>query len=461
MKENDIDIQSRAPRKSSWAPPPLPRRGLERIPLLGNVFRLARLLRVEGASGASRRAARLSRRWIRRVRGRRPLRDLLEELGRSERSVVVFASTVDWHIVLFQRPQQLARAFAALGHSCLYVTPNEVDDVAGVERIGPDLYLVDRLEPCLHALDRGVLIVPSPTPARFDPAAVRRARKAARGRLVVVYDFLDAIHPAISSVSPARRAAHEELLRTADLVTASARSLEKEARGRRQDVGPVLLVPNAADLEHFRPREVRGSPSGRGADDVPGRPELPEDMRWAGDSPGAIIGYSGALARWIDYDLLREVAVRRPDWRLVLVGWDFDGSLGESHVLDLPNVRFLGPKPYETLPAYVAVFDVAILPFRIDDVTVATSPIKLFEYMAARKPIVATDLPECRGYESVSIGVGPGAFVACLERALELRSKPEALAALDREAEANTWTHRARRILAAIDELPRTNGTST
>ena len=115
-----------------------------------------------------------------------------------------------------------------------------------------------------------------------------------------------------------------------------------------------------------------------------------------------IAGYYGALARWFDYELLRETARLRPDWSFVLIGPDHDGSLARSKLDRLPNVHWLGPRPYLALPGYLHRFDVATIPFAINDITLATSPLKLYEYFAAGRPVISTPMPECAAFAEVS-----------------------------------------------------------
>ncbi|MDH7568020.1 MAG: glycosyltransferase, partial [Armatimonadota bacterium] len=117
----------------------------------------------------------------------------------------------------------------------------------------------------------------------------------------------------------------------------------------------------------------------------------------------------------------------------------------------LPNCFFLGPKAYGDLPGYVAHFDVATIPFRLNAITHSCSPVKLFEYMAAGKPVVTTPMREVLKYRSVLIGDTPQAFLEQVGRALLLRYDPGYRDLLAQEAAANTWTARAETLLAAAE----------
>src|SRR5262249_39293502 len=108
-----------------------------------------------------------------------------------------------------------------------------------------------------------------------------------------------------------------------------------------------------------------------------------------------VIGFFGLLAEWIDLGLLAGIARARPQWTLLLIG---KANVDTSALRALPNVRLLGQKPYATLPAYCRAFDVGVIPFRVDELTVRANPLKLREYLAAGLPVVSTDLPEVRKY---------------------------------------------------------------
>jgi glycosyltransferase involved in cell wall biosynthesis len=123
-----------------------------------------------------------------------------------------------------------------------------------------------------------------------------------------------------------------------------------------------------------------------------------------------------------------------------------------AEVTALPNAFYLGKKAYGELPAYLAHFDVATIPFVLNPVTHACSPVKLFEYMAAGKPVVATRMREILKYKSVRFAGTATEFVAEIEAALKLRENEDHRALLRAEAEANTWRARAETLVRAMEE---------
>lgn len=100
---------------------------------------------------------------------------------------------------------------------------------------------------------------------------------------------------------------------------------------------------------------------------------MPEDMQEIVKLNKIIVGYHGALAQWIDYDLLGQIAQDKR-FVLVLIGFEHDGNLKKSGILDYDNVFYLGAKSYQELNAYCAYYDIAILPFIINNITLSVSP---------------------------------------------------------------------------------------
>jgi glycosyltransferase involved in cell wall biosynthesis len=144
----------------------------------------------------------------------------------------------------------------------------------------------------------------------------------------------------------------------------------------------TVLLENVADADHF------GQASG----------QVPADVA---HFRHPILGFYGNLtSAKLDFDLIAEVADLRPNWTILLIG---PGGVGGPDV-DLgllrlhSNIHILGPRSYEGLPDYLAAFDVAMLPYRMNDLTASSFPLKFFEYLAAGKPVVGTDLPALSEY---------------------------------------------------------------
>ena len=165
-----------------------------------------------------------------------------------------------------------------------------------------------------------------------------------------------------------------------------------------------------------------------------------------------IAGYYGALARWFDYALLEATAQRRPDWSFVLIGPDHDGSLARSGVARLPNVHWLGTRPYVALPGYLHRFDVATIPFAINEITLATSPLKLYEYFAAGRPVISTPMPECAAFAEVQLVKDAEQFAAALDVARARAGDAGLRQRLHGIATANTWRSRARETMALVEQ---------
>jgi len=218
------------------------------------------------------------------------------------------------------------------------------------------------------------------------------------------------------------------------MVVTTADKLYRDAQAHR--TRNFTLVTNGVEFEHFS----------RSFSDN----DMPDELRPIIKGRRKIIGYFGALASWFDYELVLKVVRERPDYEVVLIGFDYDGSSQPYHLDKEPRIHVIGPVNYRNLPRYACWFDVATIPFMINDITESTSPIKLFEYMALGKPIVTTDMPECRKYGSVHVAKSHDEFIVALDNALLTRDDPEYLALLKQEALENTWMAKAENIADLI-----------
>jgi glycosyltransferase involved in cell wall biosynthesis len=310
---------------------------------------------------------------------------------------LMMLSTLDWNYPFHQRPHHLARALAHAGIEVLFVSPmSGHDPIFGVRRVGARLTLVPGFDTA-RALAPNATVCVLSTDTRSLPRVVREAR--ARGTRIL-YDFLDHLDETLSNgpLNADFRSAHREVLGNEDLayVIASADKLLEEIQRHRHD--GYALVTNGVDVDHFRYWAQASSQS------APARARM--------------IGYYGALAGWLDTNLVAAVARLRPNYRFILMGPVF---LTDPACFDgMPeNVEVRPPVPYDDLPRETAQFDVLTIPFRVNDVTQATSPLKLFEYMALGRPIVTTRILECLKYEVVLTAEGPEEFAAQLDHALD------------------------------------------
>jgi hypothetical protein len=249
----------------------------------------------------------------------------------------------------------------------------------------------------------------------------------------IIYDFVDELDAFEGSQAELSKA-HDRLLGEAKLVLATSERLHRQVALTRPD---ALLCPNGVDYEHFSKAQSLD------------RQRPPEDMQPIISMGKPVIGYHGALARWMDYRLLQTLASQRQDLSFVLIGPDFDHTLPRE-LLSLSNVFWLGVKSYEILSDYLQFIDVGIIPFQVNNITHATSPLKLFEYMAAGKPVVITPMEESMRYPGVLVADGLEAFSRQLDRALSLRKDTDFMSLLDSIARQNTWEKRARQILDSM-----------
>jgi len=229
---------------------------------------------------------------------------------------------------------------------------------------------------------------------------------------------------------------HEDLLSRADLVYYSGRKLFEEETAKNAELaGKARLLEQGVDYDHF-------------ASATSLEWTQPEDIAGVGHPR---LGYFGAVDPWlIDQQLVRYVSQRRPEWQWVIVGL----RASPLEIESLPNVHYLGSKPYSTMPQWAAAFDVCVLPWVTDNEFVNYgSPIKVREYLATGKPVVITPIYEYARLDGIlRVSRNYDDFIAKVEDALKNDSldKREARQNAVRES---TWDVRAEEVSDAITEL--------
>ncbi|MFN7131777.1 MAG: glycosyltransferase [Myxococcales bacterium] len=191
--------------------------------------------------------------------------------------------------------------------------------------------------------------------------------------------------------------AEERLVKSADMVITSAERLQQSKSALNAN---TCLVRHGVDWEHFS----------KALD-----PDLkvPEDMAKLAKP---VIGFFGLVADWVDIELIEKVARAYPDASVVIIG---SVRTDVSKLGWLPNVHFLGRKKYAELPAYCRGFDVALMPFRINELTLNANPLKVREYLAAGLPVVSTNIPEVTQLGQCLIGNDHDEFIAKVGEALK------------------------------------------
>lgn len=189
---------------------------------------------------------------------------------------------------------------------------------------------------------------------------------------LIVYDVMDEL-ASFKGASSDLRQREARLMAGADLVFAGGRSLYEARRDRHSR---VHLFSSGVEVEHFAQAM---SPALRTAEEIV---ELPRP----------VLGYYGVIDERMDLGLISELASRRPDWSLVLIGPVT--KLSREQLPTAPNIHYLGAQGYTRLPSFLKGFDVCLMPFAINEATRFISPTKTLEYMAAYKPIVSTPVPD-------------------------------------------------------------------
>jgi len=225
------------------------------------------------------------------------------------------------------------------------------------------------------------------------------------------------------------------LCKKADFVFASSRTQYERRKAFNQS---TYFIPNGVDFGHFNQAL---SPDTK----------LPEDIQ---SVSRPILGFVGFLADFItDVRLLIDLAEKREDWSIVLVGTDGLGNSSDSDKLrGLNNVLFVGRKDVSVLPSFLKAFDVALMPYVIEGHTLSIYPLKLHEYLAAGLPIVATHLPELDPFKNVvRFAASAGEFIEQIEKSLKDNSKT-IVAKRVAIAKENTWDQRVEEIKSLLAE---------
>jgi GT2 family glycosyltransferase/glycosyltransferase involved in cell wall biosynthesis/SAM-dependent methyltransferase len=368
----------------------------------------------------------------------------------STRYDVVVFSIIDWDF-RFQRPQQIATQLGRHGHRVFYLSTTStipadgpawtmawkaknVVEVKLRSRRPLDIYggrleeedlatLEGAFSELLTDLSLGDVVSLVQIPFWAPLADRLRERYGWR----VVYDCMDE-WTNFPGFGEAVLSLEEGLVRDADVTVATARLLFEKLDGR---ASRLVLAQNGVDLDHYK--------------------RYYGENALLGPVTHPVIGYYGALASWVDVDLLEKIARRFPKASIVLAGGVFDVDL--SRVAALPNVRLLGQRPYEEMPQLLWHFDACVIPFLVNDITEATNPVKFYEYLSAGKPVVSPRLTELLPFEELCyLADDHDGFLAGLAHALAEPADDPRRERRKKVAEENDWRERYEVIHHAVTE---------
>ncbi len=370
-----------------------------------------------------------------------------------ERTDILFLPAADWHTRM-QRSQHLAVELARMGHRCFYLNPHlgrefphpyPLSRRAMISRLLPRVYelhvhlprepvyhhrpltlresatIASTIGTCFQSVDRIKPVIVAGLPLWVPVAQSLKRRYGCR----VVYDCHDLwsgfgrMHEGIVAAEPA-------MFASSDAVVFSAHWLREEKCALHQGL-------------QFKSATIRNAVQ-------------PGDFDFLNQRPRAgrkTVAYSGSLDFWFDVESVRFAATRHPEWDFLLLGRIENERV--RRLQSLPNVRMTGEVPYSSLREHFAAADVCMIPFRLCPLTMATNPLKLYEYFACGHPVVSSPLPEVLEFGNlVYVARGPREFTAQLEAAMaenDLSARRERR----RIAEQETWTARCHLLIDHLE----------
>jgi len=364
-------------------------------------------------------------------------------------TTLICFSHLRWNFV-FQRPQHLMSRFARDLTVIYWEEPVDIgprdtaflqvrEESSGVRVVVPHLpegMPADAREAALgRLLDAHVSAIRGPIVAwYYTPMMLPFSKHITPD--VTVYDAMDELSK--FKFAPEHLLdLEQELIDRADIVFTGGSSLYEAKKDRHPS---VHCFPSSVDRTHFMKARARQF-----------EPADQEDL------PLPRLGFYGVIDERFDTELLDQVAGMRPDWSFVMLGPVV--KISEDDLPRRPNIHYLGGKSYEQLPAYLSGWDVALMPFAMNESTQFISPTKTPEYLAGGRPVVSTPIRDVvRHYgqlEGVKIASTAEEFVAACEDALELSRNPEGgwLAEADLMLSASSWDTTQARMAALIGDL--------
>lgn len=362
-----------------------------------------------------------------------------EILERNYDRIFIWRGSFGWNVPLFQRPQQVANCLVEENCLIFYEVTRMTDKVDFIKKEKNNLYLVNyEISKFEQLLFNKIKNIQKPKYLQLYSTCwdVKKEKidMYVNNGFKMLYEYIDDLNPVLAGTEALPKNVkdiHDYVINNKEvLVVTSADLLYKDMLKKRGSEKNIILSSNGVDIKHFSNLKT----------------EQNNTMESLKKEYKTIIGYYGALASWFDYDIVKKLAKKYPDIAFVLIGIKYDTSFDKSKIDEISNIKYLGAVEYPKLPLYANYFDIAWIPFVINNITLATNPIKVFEYMALKKYIITSALPECKKYKSVNIANNYSEFCSLIEN-YKNKFDGKYINLLQKEAFENSWENKTKDIL--------------
>ncbi|MBA1335424.1 MAG: hypothetical protein HPY66_1047 [Firmicutes bacterium] len=332
---------------------------------------------------------------------------------------IIYPPTIDYSW-LYQRPQQLLKEIATFGYKVIFYN-NEVyvEQKGSIAEPYPNFWLCKSDIPVKYLRAEGPVV----NWITYPPHVFQVGKY---NEDLVVFDAVDEGSEEFEDWA----VYVDQISLMADIIFTTSKKLYSYHAKRHNN---VYLCPNGADFEHFS--KAQRIFTERPAD-------LPKNHK-------PIIGYFGALAPWLDWELIYYLSRLNRHLNFVMIG-PFYGNF--RNMVRSDNIYYLGRKDYSILPAYLQYFDVCIIPFRVTSMTEACNPIKIYEYLSSGKPVVSTCIPEVSDIGVVHTAATKKEFSQKIVEALRKRFDEDKILERVKFAENNSWKRRASLVAEIIEK---------
>lgn len=345
------------------------------------------------------------------------LNDDFDEIfkGKKYKGIIVYPEAVNWEPL--QRPQHILQELSKMGYLCLFCVHDLQSDFE-IRKVSDNFYIVNHQEKLLHYLKDLEVIFYITYFLQYQFA--QRVQKR-----IIWFDLLDRLD-FFDNYNVYSSFLWKKIVKNADFVSYSASNL-KEFINYRND---SFLLPNAARESDFK-----------------GAKKIPEEIEKIKNLGRKIIGYYGAIEEWLDYDIIEKLSEK---FEIVMIGTP---NFVPENVRENKSIHFLGHKKYEDLKDYSFSFDFSIIPFIVNDLTNSVSPVKFFEYLAIKKPIISSAISEMIKYDSKYIKIYKE-----VDEIIDFMSETDFISTELEEQfneilSENSWTKRAEIINCKIEEV--------